>query len=138
MSETGSVWSLTYLDEARFFRDVSDLPANTRYVLKVALESILLVEGIDLAAGPWLKSLGGGLWEFRIGPSLKAVFSKANVSSPLPVTNTRILIRMYCTFRNRQILLIGLFDKQRYGSGKRQAKSIENARKQLLTFQKER
>lgn len=138
MSETGRVWSLTYCDETKFFRDVNDLPADTRYVLRVALESILLVEGIDLASGPWLKSLGGGLWEFRIGPSLKAVFSKANGRSPLPSANTRILIRVYCTFRNREVLLIGLFDKQRYGSGKRQAKSIENARKQLLTFQKER
>lgn len=138
MSETGLVWSLTYLDEARFFRDVSDLPADLRYVLKVAIESILLVGGMDLAAGPWLKSLGGGLWEFRVGPSIKAVFSKANFRSPLPIPNTRILIRAYCTFRNRQILLIGLFDKQRYGSGKRQSNSIQNAKKQLLTFQTER
>jgi hypothetical protein len=138
MTETESVWSLTYCDETKFFRAVNDLPSDSRYVLKVALESILLAERMELASGPWLKSLGGGLWEFRIGPSLKAVFSKANVSSPLSVPNTRILIRVYCTFRNRQILLIGLFDKQRYGSGKRQAKSIENVRKQLLTFQKER
>ena len=135
MSETGSVWSLTYLDEARFFRDVSDLPADSRYVLKVALESILLVEGMDLAAGPWLKSLGAGLWEFRIGPSIKAVFSKANFRSPLPSPNTRILIRVYCTFRSKEVMLLGLFDKQRYGSGKRQSNSIQNARKQLLTFQ---
>jgi hypothetical protein len=138
MSETGRVWSLTYCDETKFFRDVNDLPADTRYVLRVALESILLAERMELASGPWLKSLGGGLWEFRIGPSLKAVFSKANGRSPLPSANTRILIQVYCTFRNREVLLIGLFDKQRYGSGKRQAKSIENARKQLLTFQKER
>jgi hypothetical protein len=135
MSETGSLWSLTYCDETKFFRDVSDLPSDSRYVLKIALESILLAQGMDLAAGPWLKCLRGGLWEFRIGPSIKAVFSKANFRSPLPIPNTRILIRVYCTFRNRQILLVGLFDKQRYGSGKRQAKSIENARKQLLTFE---
>jgi hypothetical protein len=138
MPETGSVWSLTYLDEARFFRDVSDLPADSGYVLKVALESILLVEGMDLAAGPWLKSLGAGLWEFRIGPSIKAVFSKAAVRSPMPIPNKKVLIRVYCTFTNREVLLIGLFDKQRYGSGKRQSNSIQNARKQLLTFQTER
>ncbi len=138
MSSEGSSWSITYFDEDRFIRSVKELPQDTQVLIKIAIRHILTKQGLSLARTPWLKSLGGGLWEFRIGPSAKAVVSKAGDSSARLARNSKVLIRVYCTFTNEQIAVLGMFDKQRHGSGSKQSKSIAIARKQLLTFKTEK
>jgi hypothetical protein len=138
MPPQGPSWSITYFDEERFVRSVKELPQDAQVVIKIAMKYILTPQGFSLARTPWLKSLGGGLWEFRIGPSAKAVVSKAGDPRARLVQNSKILIRVYCTFTNEQIAVFGIFDKQRHGSGSKQSKSIALARKQLLTFKTEK
>lgn len=138
MSSKGSRWSITYLDEERFVRSVKELPHDAQVVIKIAMRYILARQGLALARTPWLKSLGGGLWEFRVGPSTKAVVSKSGDSSARLAQNSKILIRVYCTFKNDQIVVLGIFDKQKHGSGSKQSKSIAIARKQLLTLKTEK
>ena len=106
MSSEGSSWSITYFDEDRFIRSVKELPQDTQVLIKIAIRHILTKQGLSLARTPWLKSLGGGLWEFRIGPSAKAVVSKAGDSSARLARNSKVLIRVYCTFTNDQMLCL--------------------------------
>jgi hypothetical protein len=137
MPSNDPAWSITYFDQDSFLREVSGLTYEARFITRFALDLILLKEAISLARTPWLKSLGGSLWEFRIGPSAKAVLSKAGDSTIKFEQNCKVLVRVYCTFKTRQIIVFGLYDKQRYGAGARQSKSIAMARKKLLTFKEE-
>lgn len=113
---------------------MKNLPPRTRVVVEAAMQEILARKGLGLATGSWLRSLGSGLWEFRIGKSFKAVFSKSGIPNPSSETNEPILIRVFCSFENEEILLLGIYDKQRNGPGRKQDQAIEKARKQLLQF----
>jgi len=126
--------TLVPVDRASFTREMKNLPPSTRAVVEVAMQRILARLGLTLATGNWLRSLGSGLWEFRIGNSFKAVFSKSEIPSPSRANNEAILIRVFCSFEKEEILLLGIYDKQRNGSGRKQDQAIQNARKLLLQF----
>jgi hypothetical protein len=113
---------------------MKNLPPSTRAVAEVAIQRILARQGLTLATWNWLRSLGSGLWEFRIGKSFKAVFSKSEIPSPSRANNEAILIRVFCSFEKEEILLLGIYDKQRNSSGRKQDQAIQNARKALLQF----
>ena len=100
----------------------------------LAIMEILRVEGIGLARSTWLSSVGDGVWEFRIGKSFKAVYSKAGLEGMGKSSKSPILIRVFCAFHHESIILIGCFDKQRYGAGRRQANAIRDAKSDWLTF----
>jgi hypothetical protein len=126
--------TLVPVDRASFTREMKNLPPSTRAVAEVAIQRILARQGLTLATGNWLRSLGSGLWEFRIEKSFKAVFSKSEIPSPSRANNEAILIRVFCSFEKDEILLLGIYDKQRNGSGRKQDQAIQNARKALLQF----
>jgi len=44
------------------------------------------------------------------------------------------LIRVFCSFEKEEILLLGIYDKQRNGLGRKQDQAMQNARKALLQF----
>jgi len=75
--------TLVPVDRASFTREMKNLPPSSRAVAEVAIQRILARQGLTLATGNWLRSLGSGLWEFRIGKSFKAVFSKSEIPSSL-------------------------------------------------------
>jgi hypothetical protein len=100
----------------------------------LALEQILRRHGLLLAKSTWLKYLGSSLWEFRVGPSSKAVESKAEALYFEKIPFTKVLFRVFCNFQNNEIIIHGFYDKKRFGTGKRQNEAIQKARESLLTY----
>ena len=134
MSQSWPELQIRFADPEGFKNQVESLSAIHQDLLLRSLKEILGVQGLALARSTWLKSLGGSLWEFRIGPTSKAVESKAGLLSDENVTQTKLLLRVFCSFQNNQVVIHGCYDKQRYGSGKRQNAAIRRARESLLTF----
>jgi hypothetical protein len=48
--------------------------------------------------------------------------------------NMKILIRVFCSFEEEGILLLGCYDKLRHGGDRPQNNAINKARSLLLTF----
>jgi len=125
---------LRAVETIAFSKHLENLPEPVRVVVWVAIESILLDQGMDLANGNWLKYVGDGVWEFRIGKNVKAVYSKAGFLKSAQAANVSLLIRVFCGFEDGLIVLLGCYDKQRYSSGKRQSAAIYSAKRELLTY----
>jgi hypothetical protein len=134
MSQSQPEFEILFADPVTFRNQLDSLNTNHQLLLIWALKEILGRQGLALARSTWLKSLGGSLWEFRIGPSSKAVESKAGVLAGETMPQTKVLLRVFCSFQNQQIVIHGCFDKQRFGPGKRQDAAIRRARESLLTF----
>jgi hypothetical protein len=124
--------SLLYSKE--FLRQEKELPSEVQVVVRGLLLEVLALEGLSLASGTLLKALGRGLWEFRIGRNLKSVLKAAGVALPHNARNRKVLVRVFCSFEDEGILLLGCFDKLRNGSDRAQNIAIQNARSLLLTF----
>jgi hypothetical protein len=134
MSQSQPEFDIHFADPVSFRNQVESLNTSHQNLLLWALKEILGRQGLALARSTWLKSLGGSLWEFRIGPTSKAVESKAGLLSDETVPQTKLLLRVFCSFQNNQVVIHGCYNKQRYGSGKRQSAAIRRARESLLTF----
>jgi hypothetical protein len=93
---------------------------------------------MDLAGGHWLMPLGNGLWEFRIGRNMKGVLKSQGVELSSDVTNRKILIRIFCSFEQDGILLLGCYNKLRSGGGRAQNVAINKARALLLTYRRDK
>ena len=129
--------SITFADAKLFESEVRALSNMEQAVALIAIERILIKERLALANGPWLRSPGSGLWEFRIGGSYKAVVSRARLKSIPDVPNFKILIRVFCSFQSKNILLISCYDKKRHGGGKKQDEAIRRARQLRLHYLKD-
>jgi hypothetical protein len=97
---------IRYVNPAAFAKQVKNLNPNHRAVLIMALDQILGRYGLKLAKSPWLRYLGSSLWEFRVGPSSKAVESKANA----PFDDIVIIVRL--THKMKIIIIFFLPDEQ--------------------------
>jgi hypothetical protein len=127
---------LKTVEISAFSNQLDDLRDPVRVVVMVAIENILLEQGMGLANGNWLKYVGGGVWEFRIGKSVKAVHSKAGFPSNKQLSNFSLLIRIFCGFEDGVVVLLGCYDKQRFSSGNRQSAAIDAAKQKLLTYRR--
>jgi hypothetical protein len=134
MSQSQPEFDIHIADPVSFRNQVESLNISHQNILLWALKEILGRQGLALARSTWLKSIGGSLWEFRIGPSSKAVESKAGVPPGETMPQTKVLLRVFCSFQKQQIIIHGCFDKQRYGPRKRQDAAIRRARESLLTY----
>lgn len=95
-----------------------------------ALEHILQTYGIDICASEWGKSLGDGLYEFRVRKSLRTILTAAGISSETPGNDRKVLIRVFCTFHGEEIVLLYHgYNKKIDPSPKRQQREIKKARK---------
>ena len=124
--------SLLYTRE--FLRQEKDLTVEVQIVVRVLLIEVLLTEGMNLASGSLLKALGNGLWEFRIGRNIKSVLKGVGVTLSPNTKNMKILIRVFCSFEEDGILLLGCYDKLRHGGDRAQNIAINKAKSLLLTF----
>ncbi len=131
-----SAGPLKAIETIAFGKQLENLRDPVRVVVWVAIKTILLDEGMDLANGNWLKYVGDGVWEFRIGKSVKAVNSKAGFQSNEQFANFSLLIRVFCGFEDSVVVLLGCYDKQRYSGGKRQSAAINSAKHELLTYRR--
>jgi hypothetical protein len=71
---------LRAVETIAFSKHLENLPEPVRVVVWVAIESILLDQGMDLANGNWLKYVGDGVWEFRIERTSKRFIPKLGFS----------------------------------------------------------
>jgi hypothetical protein len=110
------------------------LPPEIQSVVRGLLLEVLAVKGMALASDSLLKAVGSGLWEFRIGRNLKSVLKAAGIALPHNAKNRKVLVRVFCSFEDEGILLLGCYDKLRNGSDRAQNIAIQNARSLLLTF----
>jgi len=117
-----------------YLRQEEDLPVPIQQVVRLLVINILVVGGPALAKTSWLKPLGQGLWEFRIGGNVYSVLRKAGVQSTSRFGNQKLLIRVFCAFESDVVLLIGCYNKLKFGGGRPLSLAITRARKVLLTF----
>ena len=122
------------LESPRYRKHFAGLREPVQVIVKVAIQTILMEQGMALATGNWLKYIGDGVWEFRVGKSAKAVYSKGGFPFNSRMPDFLLLIRVFCAFEDNVIVLLGCYDKQRFSGGKRQASAIVSAKNELLTF----
>lgn len=128
--------SAALIEVPSFRKQLDRLRPELQMLVKLALTEILAKEGLSLASSSWLRFVGDGVWEFRIGRSFKAVYSKAGIEEYEHNSKLKVLLRIFCSFEGNRILLLGCYDKQRHSDGKRQAKAIRSAKEELLTLKR--
>lgn len=125
-------------DSATFARGMKHLSKSDALLTYEAIRNLLAVEGLALAGELWLKALGGGLWEFRLGRTTSAVLSRLNSAEELNLLHGKLLIRVFCAFpKGKLLLLLSIYDKGREPSAKKQQSEISRARRLLRTWELE-
>jgi hypothetical protein len=133
-----------YEEEGRrqpFRQFLGDLDLTKRLAMIAAIEQILAKQGSAVCNSSWGKSLGQGLFEFRVrhtAAEIRRMFG----SDPPPGLHDqegppgKVVLRAFChAYGDRIVLLLGGYDKGEDASAKRQQKEIQTARKRLTAFQ---
>lgn len=95
---------------------IDGLSDDKRAVLLAAIETVLVRQGKDVCASEYGKNLKEGLYEFR-------------------VRDGSVALRLYFhAHGDKLILLLAGYDKGRFGEGRRQQKSIKQARRYLTDY----
>ncbi|MFM7030057.1 MAG: hypothetical protein ACKOWK_03200 [Micrococcales bacterium] len=130
-------YELVFLDSSAFAASLKKVDRGVVLLTRAALTNLLQSEGLDLAGTRWIKSLGGGLWEFRLGPTTTQVLSGIGLdSNVLGIHHQRLLLRVFFTLiAGDRILIIAIYDKGKDPSKKRQQREIAEARAKLREFQ---
>ena len=107
-------------------------------LLDTAISHVLAVRGIDLVRTEWLKALGQGLHEFRVGHEADEVARMFGADPPgVEAPREKVLLRVFVHFYGDKIvLLLGGYDKGRDPKENRQQREIAQARKLLAQFTK--
>lgn len=102
-------------------------------VLDICVEEILGRLGNNVCSSTWGKSLGAGVYEFRINRSLTALCNELGIQSPNFLKSDRtVLLRVFFAIEESKIiLLLSGYDKGRDSSRKKQQRLIKTARKLL-------
>lgn len=107
-------------------------------VLDLAVRTFLARQGHNVCETEWGKSLGGGLYEFRVRRPLRTLCGLAGIEVPDGLdVDRKILLRVFFAVEgSRVVLLLGGYDQGEDPSDKRQNKEIKRARS-LLTQHKQ-
>ena len=105
-----------------------------------AIELVLGQQGLAAVGTEWAKSLGQGLYEFRLRWTAAEVRHKAGrVSDDAAGKASKILLRVFfCTAGQKVILLLSGFDKGRDDSPRRQDREVARARKMMVAWREVR
>ena len=126
-------WELRLADAASFAKFVRSLTPAKQRTLEASIDKILLVHGFELVDGDLVKNLGGGLYEFRVGPTTTRIMNKAGLESKIP--HQKIVIRVFVSFEaDRMIVLLGSYDKGANDSKSKQQSEIAKARQILKAW----
>jgi hypothetical protein len=108
--------------------------------LKTAVDVILARQGHNVCETEWGRSLGGGLYEFRVRRSLATICKEAGIDVPAAAPHGgQVLLRVFfAVYGNRIVLLLGGYDKGADTSPRRQQKEIHRARSLLKAHQRDR
>ena len=133
-------WSIEFFkDEAgrQPARDwIQSLDADKRASIIAAVETVLTLLGTDVCRSEYGKSLGGGLFEFRVRHDEGTLRRKAGEEASSVRRRRDIVLRLFChAYGDRVILILGGYDKGVAPGKRRQDREIEIARKRLRTFE---
>jgi hypothetical protein len=104
--------------------------------LDAAISHVLAEQGAVLLGTNWLKSLGGGLHEFRIRHTASQIVRNTSSSVTTNSNRDKILLRVFVTFPDAsQILILHGYDKGADDSRTKQQKEISIARARLKQWQ---
>lgn len=104
--------------------------------LDAAISNVLAEQGAILLGTNWLKSLGGGLHEFRIRHTASQIVRNTSLSVTTNSSRDKILLRVFVTFPETSLILIlHGYDKGADDSKTRQQKEISIARTRLKQWQ---
>jgi len=123
---------------------VEGLAAHQRAALLAALEAILGEQGIGVVGTQYGKSLGQGLYEFRVRHTYAEIARRfPSVADRVPAPDgraqERILLRAFFhPYGDRLILLLAGYDKGRDTSPRREDREIVRARRYLADFRSNR
>ena len=137
-------WRIEFYEDAQGRKPVEKwidgLSDQKAEAVLVALQEVLAVNGITLTSGAWLKSLGKGIYEFRIrhnASEIQAMYKVANKG--LMGGAEAILLRAFVAFeREKLIVLLGAYDKGKNDKLGFQQAQIEIARKRLRDWKRRR
>ena len=121
-----------------YLRQEKDLPKEVQVLVRMMVLEVLLKDGMKLASGSLFKPLGHGLWEFRIGRNLKSVLKSVDVTISAALVNRSVLVRVFFSFEEDGIFLLGCYNKLKDGGGRAQNLAINKARALLLTIRREK
>ena len=139
-----SKWTVEFYEDAQGRRPVEKwidgLSDQKAEAVLVALKEVLAVNGITLTSGAWLKSLGKGLYEFRVRHSASEIQAMYKVINKGLVGGAEaILLRVFVAFeREKLIVLMGAYDKGKNDKQGFQQAQIEIARKRLRDWKHRR
>jgi len=111
-----------------------ELSSQKRRALGTAMNEILQWLGPDVVEGNFGRSLGGGLFEFRLDQDLEQILARKGKRARKKDRGGggRILLRVFChAFGDRIILLVGGYDKGEHPSPSHQQAQIALARARL-------
>jgi putative component of toxin-antitoxin plasmid stabilization module len=124
-----------------FRQFLDDLDPAKRLSMIAAIEQILAKQGSAVCNNSWGKSLGKGLFEFRVrhtAAEIRRMFDGDPPPGPHDLEGPpgKVVLRVFChAYGDRIVLLLGGYDKGEDASAKRQQKEIQTARKRLTAFQ---
>ena len=143
---TGKEWCVEFYADVAGNEPVKDwldkLPQERQAAAIAAIEEILATRGIDVCETEWGKHLGKGLYELRIrhpADEIRRMFSNQEEEDDPSSAGDQVLLRVYFTTDGEKVvLLLAGYDKGRYGSGRREDKAIEAARKRQADHRERR
>ena len=103
------------------------------------MHEVLAHEGIGVCESEFGKSIGEGLYEFRLRHDPDEILSRKSqirrAADRVSGRSEKILLRVFFhPHGDKLILLLGGYDKGRFPSRKRQEKEIATARKRLTAW----
>ena len=111
---------------------MQSLDGAKRRAIGVAINEVLRYEGPDVAAGNFGRSLGDGLYEFKLDQDAEQILRRKGRNPRPEAEEAKILLRMFFHPYGRKILLLlGGYDKGEQSSKPRQQMEIEAAKKTL-------
>lgn len=115
-----------------FSKFMSTLHPNDQDIVMTAIELILRPYGKALIDEGWLKDLGGGLFEFRVGPTRRKIRRRTNQNLD-NFFDADLLVRIFCLFDTEtEIVILHSYDKTIDRSRSTQKSEISIARELLL------
>ena len=110
-------WKIEFYEDTQGHRPVEKwidgLSDQKAEAVIMALQEVLAVNGTNLASGAWLKSLGCGLYEFRLrhrAIEIQAMYKVANRG--IRGGAEAILLRIFVALAGEKVIvLLGAYDK---------------------------
>jgi hypothetical protein len=132
-AEISATWELRLADATGFARFVKSLTPIKQRTLEASIDKILLIHGLELVDGDLIKNLGGGLYEYRVGPTTTRMMKRAGEGGK--DVHQKIALRVFLSFEgSRLITILGSYDKGANDSKSKQQSAIANSRRLLRVW----